>query len=192
MLRIFRRSEPDTAPVKVGHVQAGGIVTRVPEFDSIAPLGLDRSMPDKPGYRLMARQLIAVQADRKTLSGAAAELLDHVIEDWHRQWDVAAHEAYLADLTGVEALIASQAGEHSDRTAARVAALRRRRVDARAAFAVSHLELTGQDLQDDSPAAAPIVLPRMLSRHAEASRLEQGPDTDSGQPSLSYIKGAGA
>jgi hypothetical protein len=192
MLRIFRRSEPDIAPVRVGRARRGAVVTHVPEFDSIAPLGLERSVPNKADYRLMVRQLIADHADSKTLSGAAAALLDHVIEDWHGQWDVAAHEAYLADLTGIEALIASQAGEHADRITARVAVLRRQLADARAAHLVSHFELTGQQLEDESPVADPIVLPRVLSRHADASRTAKAPAEDSAQASLSYINGAGA
>jgi hypothetical protein len=192
MLRIFRRSEPGTAPVQVGHAQRGAVVTHVPEFDSITPLGLERSGPDKADYRLMVRQLIADHADRKTLSGAAAALLDHVIEDWHKQWDIAAHEAYLADLTGIEALIASQAGEHADRVTARVAVLRRRLADARAAHLVSHRELTGQELEDDAPDEDPIVLPRVLSRHADAVRADEAPDGDPAQAGLFYIEGGGA
>jgi hypothetical protein len=183
MLRIFRRSEPDTAPVRIARARKGAVVTRVPEFDSITPLGLDRSVPDKADYRLMVRQLIADHADRETLSGAGAALLDHVIEDWHRQWDIAAHEAYLADLTSVEALIASQAGEHADRATARVAVLRRRLADARAAHLVSHFELTGQELAESSPAPDPIVLPRVLSRHADVGRPDEVPAGDPAQAS---------
>jgi hypothetical protein len=186
MLRITRRAEPDTAPVKVGRVPVGGTVTHVPEFDSITAIGLDRSAPDKEAFRQRARQLVAEQAERGTLSGAAAQLLDLIIEDWHQQWDIAAHEAYLDDLTGVEALIGSQAGEHADRVSAQVAALRSRRAAAFHALADAYRELTGQDHPVDSPPADPVVLPRVLSRHAD-----RAPDAVPARPNLVAIEGGG-
>lgn len=192
MLRIFRRSEPDTAPVQVGRVRAGGIVTHVPEFDSLSPIGLDRSAPDKEAFRRAVRGLVAEQAERKTLSGAAAGLLDLVIEDWNRQWDVAAHEAYLADLTGVEALIASQAGEHADRATVKVAALRRRLAAALHGHADAYRELTGRDLELDSPQEDPVVLPRVLSRHVDADTAGHGPRRELEQPNVIAIEGRSA
>jgi hypothetical protein len=187
MLKIFRRSEPDTAPVKVGRVPPGGVVTRVPDFDSITPIGLDRSAPDKEAFRQRVRQLVAEQAACGTLSGAAAQLLDLVVEDWQQQWDIAAHEAYLADLTGVEALIASQAGEHADRVTAQVAALQRRRAAELQAHSDAYRELTGQDHPAEEPPADVVVLPQVLSRHAR-----HGSDARSTPPNLVAIEGGGA
>ena len=190
MIKIFRRPEPDTAPVTVGRVPTGGIVTEVPEFDSISPIGLERSIPDKEAFRQKIRQLVADQAERGTLSGATGAMMDGLIEYWRLQWDISAHDAYLSDQAYVNQLIASQANEHADRVAAQVAALRRRLADAAHARAIAYFELTGDQLQPDSPTADEPQLPRLLSHRAEATVLGGEPGSVAVQP-LRAIEGGG-
>lgn len=192
MLKIFQRPEPDTAPVTVGRVPRGGIVTDVPEFDSIGPIGVERSAPDREACRQMVRQMVALLAERKTLSGSTGAIMDGVIEYWHRQWDVAAHEAYLADQAYVNSLIASQAAEHADRVAAQVAALQHRLADAAGAHAVAHLELTGREVQPEPQSVEPVVLPRLLPREAVATTTGQPREGDPAQPNLIAIEGRSA
>ena len=191
MIKIFRRPEPDTRPVAVGRVPRGGIVTEVPDFDSISPIGLERSVPDKEAFRQKVRQLVAEQAERGTLSGSTGAMLDHLIEYWRLQWDIGAHDAYLGDQAYVNQLIASQAHEHADRIAAQVAALRQRRADAAHARAVACFELTGDQPQPDSLSADEPQLPRLLTHQTEATVLAGGPDSVPAHPGLRAIEGVG-
>ena len=192
MIRIDRRPDPDTAPVRVGRVPRGGIVTEVPGFDSLSPIGLERSAPDKEAFRQQVRKLVAAQAERGTLSGSTGAMLDQLIEYWRMQWDITAHEAYLGDQAYVNQLIASQAEEHAARVAAQADAVRHQRADATHAYEVAIFELTGHTPEPSRPAPSEPAMPRLLTHHTHTIPSGNGPASIPAQPSPVAIESGGS
>ena len=192
MIKIHRRPEPDTAPVRVGRVPKGGIVAEVPDFDSLSPIGLDRSVPDKEAFRQQVRGLIAEQAQSGTLSGSTGAMLDQLIEYWRMQWDITAHEAYLGDQAYVNQLIASQAEEHAARIAAQADAVRHQRADAAHAYEVAIFELTGHNPEPSRPGPAEPAMPRLLTHHTRTVPSGNVPASIPAQPAPIAIESGGS